>query len=215
MSRIIFFISLIYSNYLIAQQNQIKNDAIISVTKMNIIYVGIDNPIEIAVPYTTKKAIKVSCDSGTLEGANGRYILRTTNSGTIKIRVYSLKNNDTIEHGIFSFRAKLLPDPIVTIGGYGGNEMSVPFLKVQLGITAYIGDLMVDINYKIVQYQVMIIKKDTVLTSELINGAYFSAQVKTWMQSLEVGDQFLVYKIKVKTSDEVERDLAPFWVTLR
>ena len=212
---IILFISFLFSNYLIAQQVKIKDQAVVSNQSENEVYVGLSNHIDIAVPNIPRKAIKISCGNAMLTGENGVYELRTANIGRINIRVYSLKNKDTIEHGVFPFRAKLIPDPTAKISDRDNGDFPLIEFKVQQGIVAPLECCGFDAKFEIIEYKVMIIKKDTVLVSELTKGPYFSTQIKEWMQKLEVNDEFLAYKIVAKGPDGYTRKLNPIYLTMK
>ncbi len=70
----------------VKQENQIS----VSATKMNILYVGLDNPLDIAIPNESSENISVSIDNGTVEkslSANKTKIdlLSTENTADITI----------------------------------------------------------------------------------------------------------------------------------
>lgn len=206
----ILYSLLLLSNYLIAQPNKKNTQAVISSKNMNVVYVGIDNPIAIAVPGVLEKDIKVKCDNATLNGSGSNYILKTSSIGTINIKVYSIKNKDTIWYNTLPFRSRILPSPTVYVSGcLGMDSVNIPLFKVQQGIIANLMSFDFDIKYSILEYQVMIIKNDTALISEIIKGPYFSNLIKDWLYELQGGDRFIAYNIKAKGPDNIIRELTP------
>jgi len=218
MRNIILIIALLFSNYLVAQKN-VKNKAVVVASKMNIVYCGIDNPIEIAVPNLSSKKIKISCANANVSGENGKYNLQTELLGELRIRVYSLNNLDTIEHGIVYFRSIKTPDPIIKFANFGfdgANDCSnIKVFQNIPGIIADIENFDFDVKFFITQFQVKIIKKDKALVSSLINGPYFSEEVKKWISELEIGDTLHVFNIKVKAPEPKERDIEPVIIVFK
>lgn len=104
------------------------SQAVVSAAKNNFVYAGIENPISIAVFDISADNISVSTDNGKIRKVdNALYVLiPNTNARSLKIKVFSLKKNDTIIHGTSVFRILHVPHPEISIGGFNiTNEITI------------------------------------------------------------------------------------------
>lgn len=60
----------------------------IAADKMNILYVGVDNPITIAVENSSNKSIIIKTNNGKITGNNGSYTFRSNEVGKAEISIY-------------------------------------------------------------------------------------------------------------------------------
>jgi len=91
--------------------------ATVSATKMNVMYKGLDNPIEVSVPGVAPNNVIVNCSGGAMSGGNGKYSVKPGATKEITISV-SAKSTDgkTTSMGAYKFRVKPVPTPKVTWG---------------------------------------------------------------------------------------------------
>ncbi len=124
----------------------------IALDKMNVFYIGVDNPVTIAVPGVPADKLLVTIDHGTITGNNGRYIVRVAQTGETTITVAIIKNEKKVLLSSQLFRIKRIPDPVdgkVAIdmdvkynatprfyfGNVKGSKAEVGFFKNQKEIT--------------------------------------------------------------------------------
>ncbi len=79
----------------------------VALDKMNVMYMGIENPLTIAVSGIPSNELEVRMDNGTITGSNGKYIARVTAVGEAAIHVSSKGKL----LGSTVYRVKRLPDP--------------------------------------------------------------------------------------------------------
>ena len=102
--------------------------AAVMLDKMNVFYIGVDNPVTISSGTGWDKT-KVSMSGGTLkpEGGAGKYAVRVTTPGNASITVNSDGKVST-----YPFRVKNIPDPVLMVGpSEGGRIQSVVFKNQQ------------------------------------------------------------------------------------
>lgn len=97
--------------------------ATVSATKMNVMYRGLDNPIEVSVPGVAPNNISVNCSGGSLSGGNGKYIVKpgTGKELTISVGAKTVDGKST-SMGAYKFRVKDVPDPQITWAGATSGE---------------------------------------------------------------------------------------------
>ena len=103
--------------------------AVVSLTQMNVVYNGIDNPVKISVPGVAAKdlvvEIKAPADGKTPGAATiipeagkaGHYIIRPSKLGKIEVSVSAKMDGKQVRHmGSYDVRVKRIPDPVIMIG---------------------------------------------------------------------------------------------------
>ncbi|MDL2314816.1 gliding motility protein GldM [Bacteroidales bacterium OttesenSCG-928-C19] len=108
--------------------------AVVSLTQMNVFYVGVDNPISISVPMVDAKDISVSFDDvsgpGTVKGTitpdpnsriAGNYIVKVPSQGRATLSIYTRIDGRTQLAGKKEYRCKSIPAPAIEIGKVRGS----------------------------------------------------------------------------------------------
>lgn len=118
----------------------------IMLDKMNVFYIGLDNPISISSGTGWDKT-KVSITGGTLApaGAPGKYNVKVTALGKTSITV-----NADGKASTFDFRVKNIPDPILMVGNSDGGRVQSVMFKNQQFARAELRDFIYDYHYSIV-----------------------------------------------------------------
>ena len=98
-----------------AQQFTVTND------RMNIVYLGVDNPISVSVENLKNNDLRVEASNGTLTGRKGKYLFRPLKVGEARIAVYNSKKI----LGYSPFLVLAIPVPVFSIGS-GGDTARKP-----------------------------------------------------------------------------------------
>jgi len=99
--------------------------AAVMLDKMNVFYIGVDNPVTIGSPTGWDKTT-VSMSGGTLSGSGSNRSVRVSSIGKASISV-----NANGKASVFNFRIKKIPDPIFKVGPGGTRMPSVTFKNQQ------------------------------------------------------------------------------------
>jgi HSP20 family molecular chaperone IbpA len=92
---------------------QTNTEPVVSADKMNIFYIGIDNPVSVAVPGVLSEKLKVTISEGTIIGSNGKYIVTVSKPGETEIAIYVETKPGVYEkEGIKKFRVQRIPNPL-------------------------------------------------------------------------------------------------------
>jgi hypothetical protein len=112
-----------------------------SADKMNVLYIGVDNPVTIAASGLSSDEVFVTLSGGggaSIEGSGSKYIIRptqqTSSANFCNIDVFNTKTNQKIAS--FPFRVKRIPDPQAQIGGKTDGKITEGEMKVQGGVIA-------------------------------------------------------------------------------
>jgi len=101
----------------------------ISPTKMNVFYIGVDNPVAISVPGSPERIIPVvSVGSIRQEGKDWMVSGLPNNAREAVITVNAVFSGKTKNMGSYTFRLKTVPDPIIKIAGRNEGFISKSLL---------------------------------------------------------------------------------------
>lgn len=178
--------------------------AVVSADKMNVFYIGLDNPISVSASGVSDANVKASLSSGsaTPNGA-GKYVVRVSTPGKTSV-IVSAKGKQLRSQ---EFRVKNIPDPIAKVGGKSGGAMSSGEMKAQLGLGAILENFDFDAKFEVISYSVFYLPKREDPVQLPNGGAYFTAPVKGVIGKIKPGDTVYFEDIKVKGPDGTTRKI--------
>ena len=195
-------------------QEKVNNElvAAVSPTRMNVLYIGIDNPVSIAVTGADMNEIEASIDNGSIAGKNGDYTVRVKKKGFANILVKA--GNKTVTKK--QFRVKTLPDPIAVINGvFNKNEITKEELINANGISVLLINFDFDMKFEVVSYTVSAINNGTVKEAHQSSGGVFSKTQIDLIKNATSGSKIYFEEIKAKGPDRAVRNLSPIIINLK
>jgi N-acetylmuramoyl-L-alanine amidase len=84
----------------------------IALDKMNMLYIGVDNPVSLAVSGYNTEDLIISMQNGTIAGKDGKYIARVSNTNPAEIIIETIENGKRKLLGRQTYRVKRVPDPV-------------------------------------------------------------------------------------------------------
>lgn len=179
---------------------------VVSPTAMNILYIGLDNPIDISVPGVTPDNIRASMSNGSLSKGRVRYGSRTypgswvakprIGSREAQITVTSVKEDGTMQrHGTIPFRVRKPPPPVAKIAGKKQGTISLPELQAQIGLAAEVEDFEFDIQFQVTSFKVGVFSRG-LLAEEGSNSYRFTDAQKGLIAQLRRGSQVQFTEIR-------------------
>ena len=189
--------------YLVASKS-----AVVSPTEMNLLYIEVDNPVEISVPGYQASDLKVKINQGgSIKGSKGKYIVRpgaVTKKGKEAIITVSVsKNGKTIVMGAKKFRVKDVPDPLPVIPGSRLKDGAFPIKKATLLAQGGIESKMpADFAFKGIYYTVRSFGMIGILNGENAEAEskspQFTPQMKKIIKNTKSGTKITITNIKAK-----------------
>ncbi|HET9278929.1 MAG TPA: gliding motility protein GldM [Flavitalea sp.] len=121
----------------------------VSADKMNVLYIGVDNPLTITAGVGSEK-VSASFSGGTITKVGGsKYIAKPSNNpGEHTVTVRADGKSTPVK-----FRVKYLPKPGTFVGGSRGGSISAATFKAQGGMVARLEDSEFDAQYRVVSYR--------------------------------------------------------------
>jgi gliding motility-associated protein GldM len=181
--------------------------------KMNVFYIGVENPVVISAAGVSPTDLQVSISGGggkIVPKGGGKYIVTVTNPDECKISV-SAKTKDGVkpQGPPKVFRVKRIPEPLPKLGGkVASGVLEMP--KIQLasigGVGAEIPGFDFDIKFVVIGFTFSATVKGKYIDIPC-NGANLSPEAKAILQSLGQGAKCYFENIKVKAPDGTIRTL--------
>ena len=203
------------SDYIVGEPS-----ATLSNEDLNVVYRGIDNKFSISVPGVAAEKVSVSVDGGSAtKVGSGRYIIRPSRDGEIRISVIANIDGKNLPMGGGIYRVKYLPDPksFLQYTDAGGvprltqdGTVSKRVLKSGVSIVANYGsDELIKANFTVTQFTLL-----TVFGPVPTSGSHLSAKQLNDIDRLEGGEFVIIKNIKAVGPDGKQRSLSPIQVQL-
>lgn len=140
------------NNKLITKDQTVKytvgtpGGAAVMLDKMNVFYIGVDNPVTISSGTGWDKT-KVSMTGGTLQSAGGpgKFVVKVKSLGKATISV-----NSDGKVSSYDFRIKNIPNPVLMVGPSDGGRVQSVVFKNQQFARAALNDFDFDYRYNLV-----------------------------------------------------------------
>ncbi len=194
----------------------IEPTATIAPTMMNVLYAGIDNPIQIAVPGIPLQDITATSSSGSLIRKGDLWIAHPTKAGSeVIISVTANVGGKSQPIAQTKLRVRSLPDPMpylsISIGSgstrFKGGRIAKNSLLASGGVRAALDDSFLDINYSVLRFQLLAFDALGNALPESSQGANFSDRQIRLIQNTPHGRRLFITDIIARGPDGVERRL--------
>lgn len=187
--------------------------ATVSADLMNVLYAGYSNPISISIPGVPLNKVTATMTGGVLQPVGpGKYIARPSAVGKdVTINVSSLQTGSPKPIGQFSFHVRKLPDPTayIMIGDnrFRGGGLAKASLMSVGGIKAAIDDGLLDIQFKVLDFETVFYDNMGNAVPMVSSGDSFSARQREVFRSLSRNKRFYINRVKAVGPDGITRTL--------
>lgn len=208
--RKLIFMSLFTSLFFITIFNASAQKVAFEPMKMNILYLGIDNPVQIVAENTAWHHLSVSASQGSVTKYPQYFVIRPKTTGTLNLKVFAEgKLLDSRE-----FRVKSIPEPRATVAHSSGGDISKSEFLAQAGVSAELPNFEFDVAYKVSGFSVSI-KNNRQEISHESHSNRFTPQQKSIIQNAKPGSMIYIDNIKAQGPDGAVRALAPIVFRIR
>jgi len=193
-----------------------KSNVVISPTKMNVFYYGIDNPVDISVPGIPSSSIVPKIAGGArIKKARKGYIVKPTKEkGTVNVKVYAKVDGATKLMGSMKFRIKKVPPPIAKVMGKSSGKISKALLSNAPGVYAELKDFVFDLKFQVVKFT--LVAQSGIYTREFkVKGSKFSKAALDAIKASKKGARITIEDIEAKGPDGKVRALSPIVFKLK
>ncbi|MFO7828125.1 MAG: gliding motility protein GldM [Bacteroidales bacterium] len=187
-----------------------KPNLVVSPTKMNVFYVGVDNPVSVSIAGVTGDKIFPDMTNGRMiKRADGEYIVRPKRPGNSLISVQAEIDGVRKNMGVAQFRVKPLPDPVVQVAGKKGGKIEKNVLAAQAGVFAVMEGFDFDLEFKIIEFTVSTTDRAGYFIGQKTEGTTFSKAQYDLINNLRRNSRVNIEDVKAVGPDGSVRNLAP------
>jgi gliding motility-associated protein GldM len=202
------------AEYVVGEPN-----VIISATAMNVLYAGIDNPVDVSVPNISPDKLKirvVNAESkvGRMKNSKGEFfrgnwLIKPAQAGQIvQIIVTADINGKPMQMAPYEFRVKSVPTPIAQFAGKSIGEVTKATAAAQQGVFAVMPDFDFDLSYKVTEFKLFYTDKGLDI-EEPSTSSMITTKQKQLLDRLTRGKTLIIKDIKALGPDGKTRDLQP------
>ncbi len=183
--------------------------AAVFLEKMNVFYIGVDNPISISAGGVSPSDLQPSLSGGTLRssGKPGSYIVTVSGGTEATLNVNAKTSAGNKSMGTFKFRVKRVPDPVAYVGSLKADgQMTKSELQSQSGVFARMDNFDFALTFQVVSF-VMSMSINGVFVEKKANGPGITPEMKTMLGGAKPGNKVFFEQVTVKGPDGTLRKI--------
>ncbi len=181
---------------------------VVSPTKMNVFYIGVDNPVDVSVPGVPPGNVTpFITGGGSITRSGNSWVVRVKEIGKVSVGANAKLEGQNKNMGSKEFRVKKVPDPIAKVGGRQGGAVQKNWLAAQTGVSAVLDNFDFDLQFKVIGFNVSCVLKGGFLEDARSTGATFTAQQLQLIRQVASGKKVYIEDVQAKGPDGTVRDL--------
>ncbi len=185
-----------------------RPSAVVSPDKMNVFYMGVNNPVSVSAPGIPVENLKVNISSGNISGANGKYNVKVNAAGTATVTVSAQLSPGKVQTiGSTEFRIKRIPDPVARFGGKSGGTLNTAAIKAQSDVFAVLENFDFDAKFSVTRFTLIVAKPRADAVVLQTSGNSFSAAMRSAIAGITPGTRVIFDNIIAVGPDGSQRSL--------
>ncbi len=187
----------------------------VSATKMNVFYLGVENPVEISVAGAANRDldVKIRGGNGTIQSVrNGQYVVKVNKeTENCEINIKGAGYNETRK-----FRVKKIPDPFAYLGKSKGGRMSAAEFKAHEGPRPVLKNFDFEATCRILGFELARVPKKGDARTIINPTGRYGRDGMQLRDAASRGDKYFFSNIKVKCpGDSRGREINSMAFTIR
>lgn len=185
--------------------NDSKVVTAVALTKANVVYIGIENPVNISVSGYAANAIEVAIDNGAITGESGEYIIKPARPGKVLVTVKA--GGKTVRET--ELRAKFLPPPVVALAPAPGSSNLIKGGRITKdallqagGVITTVENSDLDLPIKVLSFTLSVITNNNEQGTSVVSSAdKFSTDQVKLIQSLKKDQRIIIDEVTAAGPD--------------
>jgi len=177
----------------------------VQLDKMNVFYIGVENPISVSAAGVSSNDVKVSASGVNVANKGGGHFIVTASTPGESILTVSAPGVSQR----FTYRVKRIPDPTPLLGAkHRSKAMANGEFRAQGGIATVLENFDFDAKCDVAGFEVTWLPKRQDPISKQNSGARWNGDVQDWISKAKPGDAYFFDDIKCKCpGDAAARNL--------
>jgi gliding motility-associated protein GldM len=197
--------------FLVAQPN-----VVISPSKMNVFYEGVENPVEISAPGVPSENLRPSITNGSIVRRGSGWIVNPSPGSAGReaiITVSAEVNNRSQVLGRRPFRVNRVPDPVAKVNNQREGTIARQVLLAQMGVVAEMENFDFDMSFRVTQFRVSTIRGGYTVDAGSENNL-FTEEQKDLIRGTTRGQRVYIENIRAVGPDGRPRSLGTITLTI-
>jgi gliding motility-associated protein GldM len=202
------------SSYNVGEPN-----VIVSPTAMNVMYHGINNPIDVSVPGISPDKLKIRVVNGSFSTEKvkksggdffkGAWSVKPTAVGqNVQVIVTADINGKPVQYAPYEFRVKSIPAPVAIFANKSTGTVPRATAAAQQGVFAILPDFDFDLKYTVTNFTILYSDKGSDY-EEISSSSLLTAKQKDLVNRLTRGKNLIIKDIKALGPDGKTKELSP------
>lgn len=186
----------------------------VSADKMNVFYIGVDNPVTISAAGVSSNKLNVTTGPGiSIKNTGGSsYVVNATKPGKSAVNV----SGGGLPATSKEFRVKRIPDPVPKLSGERGGGMPNGVFRAQLGVIADLEDFDFEARCRIISFNLVRVAKRQDPEPSSNSGGRFNDAAQKLVNKATPGDRYFFEEIKAKCPGDItSRDVGSMTFLIR
>jgi len=187
----------------------------VSATKMNVFYVGVDNPVSISAGGVSPDQIDANISNGTISRSGANWVVRPGSPGKAMVSVNAKLGDRMKNMGSIEYRVKNVPSPTAFIANTDGGAAPRDMILASGAIIPRMpSDFEFDLNFIVTSFKFSGNRKGD-LVDYAGNGNILTQQMKDFIRQARRGDKVILEDIFAKGPDGKSRKLNSIVLTIQ
>lgn len=194
--------------------------ASLQLDKMNVMYIGVDNPITLSASGYNIEDVSLAWGAGSgvtmKPGAGkGHFIADVSKQGTVNYSIMAkTREGGQAKVGGGTIRIKRIPDPVAEVAGLSSGVVNTGRAKVELGVVAALKNFDFDAHFRVTSFQFIWVPRNGQPLVTQNEGALWNNTVKQYIQRSQPGDRWIISDVKAIGPDHQTRGINSVVITL-
>lgn len=174
-----------------------RRSVAVSADKMNVFYIGVDNPVSVSAAGVPTSELRVSASGAGIKltpTGNAKYNVRVETPGEATITV----SGGGLKASPFVFRVKKIPDPVAKLSGKTGGEIGSGEFKAQGGLAAILENFDFDARCEIQGFELVYAPARQDVVPSPNQGGRFNEKSQRLVQQAKPGDRYFFENVKAR-----------------
>jgi gliding motility-associated protein GldM len=187
----------------------------VSATKMNVFYIGVDNPVSISAGGVSPDQINASITNGTIARNGAEWVVRPATPGKASVAVNAKLGDRMKSMGAVEYRVKNVPSPTAFIANTDGGAVSRDLVLASGAIIPRMpADFEFNLNFIVTSFKFSGNRKGDIIDYSG-NGNSLTSQMKDFIRGARRGEKVILEDIFAKGPDGKSRKLNSIVLTLQ
>lgn len=200
-----------------AAQDEQPPTVVAAATRMNILYSGVENPLEVAVPGVPCANMRVSVSDGILSGSGCSYSVRPGHGNTLLTAEVKWREGSEERIAIHHFRIREIPLPEPCFAAQCGPADTVELDAVRnaQGLVARLMDFDLDLHIRVEHYRLQLLRNCSAIFDGVSTEGRATTPMKEALSEARAGDTVQITDIRAGYPDGTSKALRPLRSVVR